>query len=155
MTTFRSLFTILIGFTAINAVVSQCDCINSGPDETICEWACTYFIYCQNNNEIRIDCPVGEVVNVDNGTCDTVENVPPPCGVLRNCTGKADGYYANTDDNCLSYHYCEGEQFMSNNICNDGLVFDEAQQICNWPANVCPPCGDGSGDVIEPCTRTS
>ncbi|CAH1801651.1 unnamed protein product, partial [Owenia fusiformis] len=132
-------------------VASQCECDNVGSDPTICEWSCTYYIYCDNGTQIREDCEVGDVVNIDNGECDIIDNVPPPCGVRRNCTGKADGYYANLDDACLSYHYCIGGEFQTNNLCPDGLIFDEPRQLCNWPNNVCPECGTGTGDPLYPC----
>ncbi|CAH1793962.1 unnamed protein product [Owenia fusiformis] len=138
----------------IGAWCDQCDCAVD-PDNTLCESGCTYYIYCFNGTEETLQCPSGQVLDVETGTCDVPEKVEPPCGVYHDCTGKEDGYYANEYDNCLSYHYCVDGQFQANNLCPTGLVFDDPRGVCNWQYNVCPPCGDGTGDVYEPCPTTT
>ncbi|CAH1801649.1 unnamed protein product [Owenia fusiformis] len=141
MTQLGGTFAILVA--VVSGVTAQCDCANT-PGLVICEYACTYYIYCENNGENRVDCPVGQVLNFDTLVCDLPERIPPPCGSWRDCTGKADGYYANLDDSCLSYHFCQSGIFQGNNICPSGTVFNDRKQACDWPANTCPPCGNAS-----------
>ncbi|CAH1793959.1 unnamed protein product [Owenia fusiformis] len=154
MSVSKSLLVFAFVLSFCEGVLSQCNCAVD-PDNTICEAGCTYYIYCQSGTDVTVQCPVGQVVDVEVGGCDDPENVAPPCGVYRNCTGKADGYYTNYDDACLSYHYCLNEQFQANNLCPAGLVYDEPRQLCNWPENTCPPCGDGSEDPFEPCPTST
>ena len=47
-----------------------------------------------------------------------MKNVGPPCGQLRDCTGKANGRYADVDGKCRSYYTCTEETFMGHNPCS-------------------------------------
>lgn len=50
-------------------------------------------------------------------------NVGAPCGTLRDCTGKADGLYADIDWKCRSYYTCNTETFMGHNPCSASKFF--------------------------------
>ncbi|CAH1793961.1 unnamed protein product [Owenia fusiformis] len=121
-----ALLTIISVFVLICAVPQRalgqgCNCAFD-PDGTLCEAACTYYSYCENFQVVTVQCQEGEVVDIEVGGCNSTANVAPPCGVWRDCSNKADGYYANEDDNCFSYHYCLNGQFMSNNLCPTGCT---------------------------------
>jgi len=50
-------------------------------------------------------------------------NVAAPCGEILDCTGKADGRYADTDNNCESWYTCQDEKFLGHNFCPKGVVY--------------------------------
>ncbi|GAU88315.1 hypothetical protein RvY_01036-2 [Ramazzottius varieornatus] len=55
----------------------------------------------------------------------------------------ASGYFANQDDSCFSFFYCDENQTATRHECQDrNLRFDEARGVCEWSTRV--RCGNGS-----------
>ncbi|XP_004226095.4 uncharacterized protein LOC101243284 [Ciona intestinalis] len=61
------------------------------------------------------------------------------------CAGKAPGLYPDPDDCSMYYECVAGNPLTYHRSCGyDGLVFDAANNYCDWAANVAPPCGTSS-----------
>ncbi|XP_066295310.1 protein obstructor-E-like isoform X4 [Branchiostoma lanceolatum] len=133
------------------------------PDVTNCRkyWECV-----PGHPPYNRPCALEELVyNPDTGICDWPRDVVGPCGEQRkrtlnvtdensgtdensageetgfSCEGRADGLYSDPED-CAMYYECVASHPVYHRPCaNHGTVFDEADQICDWPANVAPPCG--------------
>lgn len=60
------------------------------------------------------------------------------------CDGLAAGMYADPE-NCDSYYVCvpahDGSMRTHYSICPGGLIYNPVDQICDFAANVPPPCG--------------
>merc|ERR1712033_130458 len=65
--------------------------------------------------------------------CDDVNNVPPPCGQMKDCSAMTDGKYADMDNGCKTYYTCVAGQFAGHNFCPSTLLFNEKLQACDWP----------------------
>ncbi|CAH1772593.1 unnamed protein product, partial [Owenia fusiformis] len=78
----------------------------------------------------------------------------------KNCTGRADGYYPDIETGCTTYYLCSNGNFATRQFCPDGLVFNVNNGVCDWPYNVCPPCGTGENVGLcptdpNPCNCTN
>jgi len=103
------------------------------------EIGCRSYVTCTSGVPTSVNCDIGTAYNKDTGRCDDINVIPPPCGVMMDCTNKNDGGYA--DGGCASYYTCVGGVFVGHNFCPASLVFDEVQGVCDWPKNVPAPCG--------------
>ncbi|XP_012936665.1 chondroitin proteoglycan 2 [Aplysia californica] len=119
------------------------DVCDGKPDGNI-EIGCRAYTECKGGVATAIACDTDMAYNQDTGVCDNAANVPPPCGVFKNCTNINDGHYADTDNSCKSYYTCISGQFVGHNFCPAALIFNEAQQSCDWPKATPPPCGTAS-----------
>lgn len=52
----------------------------------------------------------------------------PPCGF--HCPPEASAFLPLTD--CVGFYLCENGEMSHRTLCNNGLVFDEINQVCNW-----------------------
>lgn len=52
----------------------------------------------------------------------------PPCGF--HCPPGASGFLPLPD--CVGFYACENGEMSHRTVCNNGLVFDEINQVCNW-----------------------
>ncbi|XP_041347362.1 chitin-binding domain protein cbd-1-like [Gigantopelta aegis] len=102
---------------------------------------CRGFIHCLNHVANVITCQHKQVFNSNTGRCDDPINVPPPCGIIKDCTTKSDGSYADLSVHCRSYYTCNAGTFFGHNFCTPGTVFNEELQTCDWPSDVKQPCG--------------
>ncbi|XP_005096138.1 chitin-binding domain protein cbd-1 [Aplysia californica] len=111
------------------------------------EIGCRAYSTCTSGVWKIVQCDIDMAYNKDTGKCDDVKNVPSPCGVKQDCTGKADGRYADlsSDPKCNSYFTCADEIFMGENPCPGALVFNEKLQACDFIKAVDPPCGTKGG----------
>merc|ERR1711915_75082 len=125
------------------AAVFATDCQNL-PDGNY-EIGCRSFTRCTGAVVKIVDCDMGQVYNNKTGSCDDPTNVPPPCGVMKDCTNAKDGKFADMEQHCHSYYSCYKGEFLGHNICPASLVFNEVLQTCDWAENVAPPCGTKTG----------
>merc|ERR1712244_40834 len=107
------------------------------------EIGCRSYATCNNGQAQIVSCDVDMAYNQDTGKCDDVTNIPPPCGVMKDCSSSADGRYADTDNACRTYYTCVAGSFAGHNFCPANLVFNENLQACDWPKAAPPPCGTG------------
>lgn len=115
----------------------DCTAVSDG----VYEAGCKSFVTCSNGVASIKECERNQVYNSATGVCADAASVGPPCGTMKDCTNAADGKYADTDQQCKSYYTCSGGTFFGHNYCAGGLVFNEALQTCDWPADTDPPCG--------------
>ena len=47
-------------------------------------------------------------------------HVGPPCGLVRDCSRKTDGSYADLELNCTSYFTCSRHVYFGHNFCTPG-----------------------------------
>ncbi|XP_070205872.1 chitin-binding domain protein cbd-1-like [Littorina saxatilis] len=105
------------------------------------EAGCKSFVVCANGVATLKECEQSKVYDAPSGACADEGSVGPPCGTMKDCSKSADGKFADTDQQCKSYYTCSGGTFFGHNYCAKGLVFNEALQTCDWPADTDPPCG--------------
>ncbi|XP_005096139.1 chitin-binding domain protein cbd-1 [Aplysia californica] len=109
------------------------------------EIGCRSYSICTGGKTTIITCDMEMAYNQDTGKCDDVTNIPPPCGIKKDCSNAKDGRYADVDNNCKSYYTCVGGEFAGHNFCPSSLVFNEKLQSCDWPKQTPPPCGTSTG----------
>nr|AIU94780.1 hypothetical protein [Phragmatopoma lapidosa] len=116
---------------------------------------CKSYVWCIQGTPAVVECPIGEVYNADKDPpgCDDKGNVGAPCGTERDCAGRSDGWYPVCEaeagwDECELFYSCVGETDMGTEQCPDGLVFDPKEEVCNWPASTCVPCGTSVDEEI-------
>jgi len=67
--------------------------------------------------------------------CSHIENKSPLA-----CPGEEDGFYSDLASNCQFYIVCQRMGMENESIskfkCQDGLLFDELNQMCNWAKSV-------------------
>jgi len=112
------------------------------------EIGCRSYSVCSGGKAEIISCDVDMAYNQDSGKCDDVTNIPPPCGVKKDCSSMADGKYADMDNGCHSYYTCTGGEFAGHNFCPANLVFNEQLQSCDWEKNA--PCGGAPAGTQAP-----
>merc|ERR1712062_81065 len=117
------------------------DC--AGLEDGIYGQGCRAYTECKDGVPNFVDCTplVFNIAKQPEPGCDTMENTPPPCGVVRDCSALPDGGYPNLDDDCTSFFTCIDGVDFGTQFCNPGLVWNLPEQICNYPQNVFPPCG--------------
>merc|ERR1712226_1024942 len=150
----KIMWTQIIGSILLITVAhAQVDCRNK-PDG-VYGWGCRSFTRCEGGRGQQVDCfPPNGVFNPDIGGCDRAENVDPPCGLRRDCTGLENGRHADLLLNCTSYYTCLEGTYFGHNPCSAGLVFDERIDTCNWAYAVPPPCGTctSCASPLDPAT---
>ncbi|GFO02588.1 hypothetical protein PoB_002909300 [Plakobranchus ocellatus] len=78
------------------------------------------------------------------GRCDSPRLAPPPCGISDVCQGRPDGQYPALIRGCSYYYDCQQGQFTSLRRCTieeGGYFFNPDTGKCDYPQNICPPCG--------------
>jgi len=105
------------------------------------EIGCRSYAVCSGGQSNIVTCDVNMAYNQDTGKCDDMSAIPPPCGVMKDCSSLADNHYADSDNGCRTYYTCVGGNFAGHNFCPANLVFNEVTQSCDWPKAVAPPCG--------------
>nr|AKV16219.1 hypothetical protein [Phragmatopoma lapidosa] len=113
------------------------------------EVSCKTYVICTNGNPNRIECDADEAYNQDLTPrgCDSLFNVPHPCGYIQDCTGVPDGNYPlmePLEDNvapCQMFYTCLNEEYLQMQQCPGDLVWDITRDICNHAYDVFPPCG--------------
>merc|ERR1711976_241201 len=132
-------------FAALSACAhAQVDC--SDKPDGVYGWGCRAYTICQGGNGTSVECTFPDVFNPEIERCDDPGNVGPPCGLFRDCTDKEDGRYADLFVNCTAYYTCDAGMYLGHNPCPPGLVFDEIDEVCDWPYDVLPPCGTKEED---------
>ncbi|KAH9520287.1 hypothetical protein Btru_060429 [Bulinus truncatus] len=123
---------------------SPCESLPTGvyPDQAT---GCHHFIECQRGVMLTNGtCSAGTVFSAITGRCDLPEHAPPPCGVSSTCLGKPDGRYPALSRGCSFFYECYNEEFVSLRRCTSsdgGIFFNPATGECDYPQNICPPCG--------------
>jgi len=97
--------------------------------------------------------------------CEKTTTAPSPtpdCGHLLNCTGLADGWYADPY-NCRKYWHCSHGQ-GEHHLCEDDLVYDVDHVWCDYPDRVecgerpvCDECDNNCQEASttpKPCDHT-
>ncbi|PVD19358.1 hypothetical protein C0Q70_19846 [Pomacea canaliculata] len=112
------------------------------PDE---DSRCRHYIECSRGVMISNGtCPHGTVFSSISGRCDRPENAPAPCGMAPSCEKRADGRYPALTRGCSFYFECKAEKFVGLRQCSfedGGFFFNEKTSKCDFPQNICPPCG--------------
>merc|ERR1712033_24066 len=103
------------------------------------EIGCRSYAKCVGGKAEIVSCDVDMAYNEGTGQCDDVNNVPPPCGQMKDCSAMTDGKYADMDNGCKTYYPCVAGQFAGHNFCPSTLLFNEKLQACDWPKE--SPCG--------------
>ncbi|CAL1539215.1 unnamed protein product, partial [Lymnaea stagnalis] len=123
---------------------SPCETLPTGvyPDQAT---GCSNFIECQKGVMLTNGtCARGTVFSAITGRCDLPENAPPPCGFSDTCRGKTDGRYPALTRGCSFFYECYHGEFISLRRCtasDGGFFFNPATGDCDYPQNICPPCG--------------
>ncbi|XP_048754097.1 uncharacterized protein LOC125665486 [Ostrea edulis] len=133
------MFLLLISLLSMPLFAYSLDC--SGHPDGNYELGCKSYGVCSGGVVTIVDCESGKVYDNSTGTCTEMTSASGICGQFRDCSGKADGLYADTETHCKTYYTCYKGVFDSHNFCSKVTVFDEVQQTCNWPSAVDPPCG--------------
>ncbi|XP_041348260.1 U-scoloptoxin(01)-Cw1a-like [Gigantopelta aegis] len=107
----------------------------------IYEHGCRAWTTCINGIANTTECKEEHVFDSQTQECRDPSQVPPPCGMLKDCTNLKDGKYADTGQKCQTYYTCSGGTFFGHNFCPKGTVFNEVLQSCDWPQDTPPPCG--------------
>ncbi|XP_005106784.3 uncharacterized protein LOC101855365 [Aplysia californica] len=114
---------------------------------------CMASLTCRMGYVSRIDpCPEGRVFDDITKTCQYPEVTEPPCGIAPSCKGKADGRYPAVLRGCQHYFTCARGTFQGYDQCQlskGGFFFDPYTGKCDFPQNICPPCGNKPG-----CSQT-
>ncbi|KAK6180028.1 hypothetical protein SNE40_012249 [Patella caerulea] len=109
------------------------------------ENGCRNYYECGRGVLIRNDtCPHGSVFNELIGRCDRRENVEAPCGEAPTCHHKSNGKYAAQTKGCSFYYECYNHAFQGYKQCSfskGGFFFNNVTNRCDFPQNICPPCG--------------
>ncbi|XP_053374844.1 uncharacterized protein LOC128547131 [Mercenaria mercenaria] len=122
------------------AVYGQTDC-STLPDGHY-NIGCKRYDVCTNHVLTSIECKQNKVYNNNTKMCDYQNHVDPPCGLVRDCTGKADGAYTDFQLNCTSYYTCSHHVYYGHNFCTPGTVFEMKVGTCVWPDDAFKPCGN-------------
>ncbi|XP_005106171.1 chondroitin proteoglycan 1 isoform X2 [Aplysia californica] len=101
------------------------------------EIQCWGYKQCINGQPYVHRCTGGQVLERDTMTC--VDSGNTDCKVVKDCTKRPDGMYADLGDKCQSYYRCFREENLGHFYCPATLVFNEALQICDYKKNV-PLC---------------
>ncbi|XP_046361554.2 uncharacterized protein LOC124138750 [Haliotis rufescens] len=128
---------VFFGFTAV--VVFGLDC--TGKPNGIYEYSCFYYLVCLRGVAVRIRCNSTEVFDPDHQRCIRPGAGYWPCTDVKNCDKLANNRYPDFQTGCHTYYTCHNGYYYGHNFCPEGLVYDPDGQVCNWPANVIPPCG--------------
>jgi len=108
------------------------------PGETrVVEIGCWGYDKCENGNPVTHYCTGGKVFERDSMSC--VVSGHTSCNLARDCSNKANGMYADMEDNCETYYRCDGGRFLGHFYCPANLVFNEEKQLCDFDYNV-PAC---------------
>ncbi|XP_076465470.1 uncharacterized protein LOC143297167 [Babylonia areolata] len=106
---------------------------------------CRHYVECSRGILIsRATCPEGLVFSVFSGKCERPKHVPQPCGTAVTCEGRGDGRYPWPAGGCGFYFRCRGGRLEDVGRCGvgeGGVLFNERTGKCDFPHNVCPPCG--------------
>ncbi|KAK7496931.1 hypothetical protein BaRGS_00011911 [Batillaria attramentaria] len=89
-------------------------------------------------------CPPGTVFHEGRGSCQLPNDTPAPCGLAPSCTGRADGRYPSSVKGCQFYFTCRAGVFRGYGRCSvedGGFYFNPESQSCDFPQNICSPCG--------------
>ncbi|XP_076372823.1 U-scoloptoxin(01)-Er1a-like [Tachypleus tridentatus] len=55
------------------------------------------------------------------------------------CTGRMEGYYADTDNGCKIFHRCvPNVMSFTSYICNNETIFDQQELVCNYEMEAFP-----------------
>ncbi|GFO19889.1 hypothetical protein PoB_004639400 [Plakobranchus ocellatus] len=93
------------------------------------EIGCRSYTVCTAGKQSIVNCEKDMAYNTDTGRCDDVNNIPAPCGVMKDCSALNNGHYADTDNNCRSYYTCNGGIFVGHNFCPANLDLTSAKLI--------------------------
>ncbi|XP_078700242.1 chondroitin proteoglycan 2-like isoform X2 [Branchiostoma floridae x Branchiostoma belcheri] len=107
----------------------------------VCDWPYNVVGTCGTKAESRDtdDAMTGsgnEMDDAGSGDENTEETVE-----VFSCDGRAEGLYSDPSDCSMYYHCATGHPPYHRPCAPGGTVFDEQDQICDWPENVAPPCG--------------
>ncbi|XP_025078284.1 uncharacterized protein LOC112554611 [Pomacea canaliculata] len=106
---------------------------------------CQASYLCRGHVVIRQNtCPPGTVFHEGKGSCQLPNDTPPPCGLAPSCTGRADGRYPAPLKGCQFFVTCRAGMFRGHEGCSleeGGFYFNAETQMCDFPHNICPPCG--------------
>ncbi|XP_011418235.3 uncharacterized protein [Magallana gigas] len=133
------MLTLVLTFLSAPLFVFGLDC--SGLPDGNYELGCKSYGVCTGGAVKLVNCDPGQVYDDNSGSCADPSSVTGICSQRRDCSNKADGLYADTENHCKTYYTCYNGEFKGHNFCSKVTVFDEVQQTCNWPGAVDPPCG--------------
>ncbi|KAK7010578.1 chitin binding beak protein 1 [Biomphalaria glabrata] len=107
---------------------------------------CLSSVTCKNGYVSRVEpCPDGLVFDVVTKRCQLPKLAAPPCGIAPTCAGKLDGKYPNEAQGCAHYVKCSNESLVGFGECDiteGGFFFNPVSRECDFPQNICPPCGN-------------
>ena len=106
---------------------------------------CRMFFRCKRGTVVRqSSCPADTVFNEGKGSCQLPNDTPPPCGLAPSCRGKADGRYPSPLKGCQFFYTCRAGVLSGYGRCSieqGGFYFNTLTGSCDFPQNVCAPCG--------------
>nr|KAG5706508.1 hypothetical protein BaRGS_028679 [Batillaria attramentaria] len=105
---------------------------------------CPYYFECRKNQFVRhLTCDFGAFDPVTEECVIPTELMPRPCGLLPN-PYRQDGRYVALTRGCSFYFECKRGRFAGLKQCefqDGGFFFNEKTGKCDFPQNICPPCG--------------
>ncbi|KAL8589097.1 hypothetical protein ACOMHN_017260 [Nucella lapillus] len=93
----------------------------------------------------RATCPEGSLFSTTSKRCDSPDKAPESCrSGAGSCVGRPDGRYAAREQGCGAYEECREGVGVRRGQCRvkeGGWLFNPRTGQCDFPHNVCPPCG--------------
>ncbi|CAG5123789.1 unnamed protein product [Candidula unifasciata] len=106
---------------------------------------CTNYFQCQHGVfQQYLSCDLGIFDPLTQKCCGLPEYAPPPCAMSTMCVGQPDGRYPATTRGCSFFYECFHGDFLGLRRCTEsdgGIFFNPDTGTCDYPQNICPPCG--------------
>ena len=99
------------------------------------------FYECDNHKALKFHCPGRLYFDVKKRVCqfrdDGITNLPPHTDSKFNCTGRANGYYADDKDRSAFHECVSGYAYDFH--CPGDTVFDSRLKACSYDGNTVKP----------------
>ncbi|XP_029643709.1 uncharacterized protein LOC115218075 [Octopus sinensis] len=106
---------------------------------------CDHYFQCNNTKfQGHSSCSSGMTFNPVLKTCQSQDQVSPPCGVGNppSCVGRQDGLYADLDGRCTYYFVCNQSAFQEFHTCSTEQAFNPYLHSCvKGIESQIKPCG--------------
>nr|AIU94795.1 hypothetical protein [Phragmatopoma lapidosa] len=113
---------------------------------------CRSYTVCTNGAGTQVDCDPDEAYNhfLTPPGCGPIGAIPPPCGIIRDCSSLTDDSYPIFDNSeidgyvpCKHFYTCLDSEDLGAQACPGDLIFNYYTQNCQNEWQVPTPCGSG------------